>query len=570
MEDSQLYPDLLRAYFDSTEDAIFVLCDEMKLITCNKMTELWLGHSEQELTEHNQRTPITELFGKDYDKAKFTTSFNTALLGTPVSFETYIHPSTGQERWLELKLAKVNIEVGDMVIVVARDISETKKYLAMINYQSHYDELTGLPNRTSTIKYLDAYQHSLSGATPQLTLFVLGLDRFKEINQTLGQKHGDQILLEMSQRLQRVIVPSASEFLGRLGGDTFVIAMPNIDLAQARLSAQIISQVISQPLKTVDGKISISASIGISALTTPLEDSRQLIQLAEAAMYTAKSEKLGVSIYTSETSGATAERLKLVTELREALKTSQIKPFYQPIINMHTAEIHVEVLARWQHPVHDYISPDIFIAVAEDSKTINKLTSKIMEQALRECAPVLKNKTVESLSLNISPYCLSNTRLSTELIGYLKKYRIDASAITLELTESAMMSNLSATHTTMQALHKFGLTFSIDDFGTGYSSLSKLKQMPLKEIKIDKSFITDIENSRNDAAITNAAIQMAHGLGLDVIAEGIANENIWYMLKDMGCDFGQGFWVAKPMPIKDLLVWLAEHYDSSNTSLYKG
>jgi diguanylate cyclase len=570
MEDSQFYSDLLRAYFDSAEDAIFVLCDEMKFITCNKMTESWLGHSELELTAHNQRVPITQLLGSNYDKKQFTDSFKSALLGTPVSFETYIHPKAGQKRWLELKLAKVNIEDGDMVIVVARDISERKKYLAMINYQSHYDELTGLPNRTSTIKYLDAYQHGSSGTAPQLILFVLDLDRFKEINQTLGQKLGDQILLEISQRLQRIIEPSASEFLGRLGGDAFVIAMPNIDMKQARLTSQIIIQVISQPLKTVDGKISISASIGITALTSPLADSRQLIQHAEAAMYIAKSEKLGVSIYNSETPNATAERLKLVSELRKALKTSQVKPFYQPIINMNTAEIHVEALARWQHPVHDYISPDIFIAAAEDSKTINKLTSRIMDQALRECAPLLNDKSIESLSLNISPYCLSNPRLSSEIIGYLKKYHIDTSAVTLELTESAMMSNLSATHTTMQSLHKFGLSFSIDDFGTGYSSLSKLKQMPLKEIKIDKSFIMDIENSKNDAAITNAAIQMAHGLGLDVIAEGIENENIWYMLKDMGCDFGQGFWMAKPMPIKDLLDWLTEHNDRSNTSLYKG
>jgi diguanylate cyclase (GGDEF)-like protein/PAS domain S-box-containing protein len=545
----------MRAYFDSTDDAIFVLCDEMKFLTCNRTTEQWLGISEQQLTLHNQRTPITQLLGKDYDAAKFSAFFSNALRGESISFETRICPQQGEDRWVDINISRVDIEAGDMVIAVARDISERKKHLATIEYQSHYDALTGLPSRNSIIEFLQQHQMKLGTDAYDLVLFALDLDRFKEINEILGHQTGDQILQEISRRLQRITDTSAGEVLARLGGDEFALAIPAIDLAQARVIAQTIRQLVSQPINIESGKISLDCGIGIATLPGHTEDSGQLIQLAEAAMYTAKSEKLGVSLYNPEVSQTSTERLQLVTDLREALKLGHIRPYYQPIVNMHTDAVHVEALARWLHPQLGYVSPEAFIHLAEETGMINKLTSQILESAFMECASLLKQQTIESLSVNISAYCLSNSKLPAEVKSYLEKYRIDASTITLELTESAIMSSLSTAKSTVQALHELGLSFSIDDFGTGYSSLSKLKQMTLKELKIDKSFILDIDRNEDDAAITNASIQMAHGLGLDVVAEGIESEATWNRLKQMGCDYGQGYWISRPMPIDQLLGW---------------
>jgi EAL domain-containing protein (putative c-di-GMP-specific phosphodiesterase class I) len=327
-----------------------------------------------------------------------------------------------------------------------------------------------------------------------------------------------------------------------------------------------IRQIVSQPFIVEARKLSLDCAIGIAAMPTHTDDSSKLIQFAEAAMYTAKSQKIGVSTYNAELSDSSSERLQLVTDLRESLKKNQIKAYYQPIINMQTKTLHAEVLARWSHPQRGDIAPDVFIPLAEETGSIHKLTSKILESALRNCAAVLNQHLIESLSINISPYCLTNPKLPAEIQTYLEKYSINPGSITLEITESAIMSNLPATQKNIDALHALGLAFSIDDFGTGYSSLSKLKLMPLKELKIDKSFIVDIVKNENDSAITNAAIQMAHGLGLDVVAEGIEDENIWNRLQQMGCDYGQGYWIARPMPVNDFISWLRDHHSLLESS----
>ena len=558
-DDAQFYLELLRAYFDSTQDAIFVLCDEMKFLTCNKTTEKWLGRTEQELTEHNQRIPITRLLGEHYDEQKFSAFFRNTLRGRSVSFESHIDPAEGKERWIDINLSRVDIEDGNMVIAVARDISERKLHLATIQYQNYYDELTGLPNRNTFLNYLDKQQNSTSRIDPRLVLFVLDIDQFKEINKSLGHKNGDFILQEVARRLTRVTDNASGEFLARLGGDDFVIAFPDLDLSKSHITAQMIRQIISRPINLDSGKISLHCAVGIAGMPEHTGDCNQLLQLAEAAMYSAKIEKIGIDIYNPETADTSSERLSLITDLRDALKNNQIKPYYQPILNMQTGAVHLEVLARWEHAEQGFIPPEKFISLAEETGNINRLTSGIMHTALQECSGILNAHLIESLSVNISPYCLSNSKLPAEIRGYLDEFRIAAGMITLEITESVIMSSMPKTRKTLEGLEALGLAFSIDDFGTGYSSLSKLKLMPLKELKIDKSFVIDIHTNDNDSAITNAAIQMAHGLGLNVVAEGIESEITWKRLQQMGCDYGQGFWIARPMPIDNLLLWLDQH-----------
>ena len=556
-EDGQFYTELLRAYFDSTNDAIFVLCDEMKFLVCNKMTERWLGATEQQLTQHKKRIPITRLLGENFDTTKFSKSFQDALNGQSASLEIIIRPDKGDERWVEINLTKVDIANGDMVIAVARDISERKKHLSTINYQAHYDTLTDLPNRTTFIKYLH-------GMHSDLVLFILDLDRFKIINESLGQQVGDSILREVAQRLQRNTDETAGELSARFGGDMFAIVIPDLELSLAPAVAQSIRQQILQPVTLEAGKVSLDCAIGIASSAEHGSDINELIKLAEVAMYKAKSERLGINIYTSDTLLSSADNLQLVNDLRDALEAGDIRPFYQPIVNMHDEVIHVEALARWKHPVQGYIPPDKFIYIAEESGLINRLTSRILQTSITECSEIVNKHVIEGLSINLSSYCLSNTALPAEIEACLKKNQVPANAITLELTESSAMSTTSVSQNTIQDLHELGLAFSIDDFGTGYSSLAKLKQMTVKELKIDKSFVMDISNNEGDVAISYASIQMAHGLGINVVAEGIEDEATWLKLREMGCDYGQGFWIAKPMPYDNLLTWLQHRQTTSD------
>ncbi len=550
--DAQFYSELMRAYFDSTDDAIFVLCDEMKFLACNRATERWLGRSEQDLTRHNQRRPITELLGEDYDAERFSACFRRALKGESVSFETCIRPDPALKRWVEINISRVNIEAGRMVIAVARDISERKKHLATIDYQQHFDALTELPCRNSLIEHLDNYPQD-SGQS--LTLFALDLDRFKEINESLGQQLGDSILQEVARRLQRLTDSAEGDFLARLGGDEFALATPGITMRQAYAIAHRIHKAIAKPFAIDNGRIGIDCGIGIAVWPRHADHPGQLIQCAEAAMYTAKSEKAGMCVYDASVSQTSAQRLQLVSDLREAINAAAIRPHYQPIVSMRDKTIHVEALARWRHPQQGYVSLEAFIHLAEETGMIGVLTSQIINAAFQECAGLLNSGAIASLSVNISAYCLSNTLLVSEIRNGLKKHHIKPASITLELTESAIMSTLPDARATLDDLHNLGVNFSIDDFGTGYSSLSKLKQMTLKELKIDKSFIMDLLNNENDVAITRATIDMAHALGLQVVAEGIENQATWRRLQAMGCDYGQGFWLCEPMPIDALRLW---------------
>ncbi|MCK4706590.1 MAG: EAL domain-containing protein [Gammaproteobacteria bacterium] len=560
-DDMQFYSELLRAYFDSTNDAIFVLCDEMKFLSCNKTTQKWLGLSEQELTLHNNRIPITELFGYTNYVETFTKSFDQAVKGKDICIETYIIPKNGEARWIEISMTKVDIEAGDMVIAVARDISERKKHLAIIEHQAYYDSLTGLPNKQALTTYIqDRAKENITDENP-LTLFCLDLDKFKEVNESLGQGIGDAILQEISAKLKHISDSNMGEMLARMGGDEFALVIPNINLIDANNIAKKIKSIITSPISIASSHIVLDCSIGIVSYPTHTSNSKILIQLGEATMYSAKSNHTGISIYDPEIARMTSQRIQMVADLRYALKNNHIKPHYQPIININNPEIvHIETLARWETPSHDFVSAEIFIRLAEENNLINDLTTQIINQSIAECSSIINDKTINKLSINISPYCLTSKKLSETIKSALDKNSVPADKITFEITESAMMSTLSNTKEIIKKIHRLGIDFSIDDFGTGHSALFKLKQLPLTELKIDKTFIQDIINNSDDAAITHASIQMAHSLDLYVLAEGIEDEAIWNILKKFGCDYGQGFWLAKPMPIHELKLWL-ENFD---------
>lgn len=556
-DEAQFYSDLLRAFFDSANDAIFVLCDEMKFIICNKMTQQWLGFSENELTDHKKRIPITDLLGNPNSVDFFKSSFKRALASEDVFFETRIRPRNGKERWIELSMKRVDIEEGDMVIVVGRDITQRKKNMETIEHKSNYDQLTNLPNRIYLSRLIHADTKSFYNEKNLLTLLNIDIDRFKEINESFGHQAGDAVLQKIVHRLNRIIDFSSNELLARVEGDEFVLILPGIEIDKAQAVAIKIKNIISEPISIGENKISIDCSIGIANFPEHTQDKNDLMQYAESAMYTAKANKQGVGVYDPTVDKITTARHQLITDLRDAINTNQIIPYYQPIININKPDvIRVEVLARWPHKNQGFISPEIFIPLAEEVAMINKLTSNILSKSIEECSDFLKSGAIKKLSVNFSAYCMTDSKFIDEINSLLVKYSIPSEKIIFEITESVMMSNFDVAEKIINELHQSGITFAIDDFGTGYSSLLKLKQLPLSELKIDKSFIMEMIDNDNDAAISKASIQMAHALGLEVVAEGIENKATWDLLFSMGCDYGQGFWMAKPMPIKELIGWL--------------
>jgi len=556
-DEKQFYAELLRAFFDSTNDAIFVLCDEMKFITCNKMTQKWLGYTEDELTQHNKRRPITELFGNPNAIKYFASFFDRTLNNEDTIFETMINPENGNQRWIEVSMKRVDIEAGDMIIAVARDITERKKNIATIEYKTNYDQLTNLPNRRYLFNSLLSKSSPLSTSQNGITLLSIDIDRFKEINVSLGQEVGDSVLQKTALRLNKIIDHAENELLVRLEGDEFIIMLPNTDTEKAHDIAAMIKQLISKPLSINSNIIIIDCSIGIANYPQHTSDKSKLIEYVESAMYYAKANNLGIDIYNPEIQKKSSDRLQLITDLRKALYNNQITPYYQPIININKPnEIRVETLARWKHKTQGFISPDIFIQLAEEVGIINDLTSKIINYSITECSDLLNKNIITKLSINISAYCMTNTDIIDELITALAKSKVSAKSIVLEITESAMMSSLEITNTIIKKLYQSGITFAIDDFGTGYSSLAYLKKLPVDELKIDYSFIIGLCTNDNDAIIVRSTIDLAHNLGLHVVAEGVENQDILDMLEILGCDTAQGFHIGHPMPAQDLEAWL--------------
>ncbi|MCW8854539.1 MAG: bifunctional diguanylate cyclase/phosphodiesterase [Gammaproteobacteria bacterium] len=555
--DAEFYSELLRAYFDSANDGIFVLCDEMKFLTCNKKIQSWLGVSEDQLTLHKQRIPITELLGNNHTTELFNIYFPRALLGKNVSFEARLHPENGEERWVEINMTRVNIENGDMVIAIARDISERKKDLATIKYKTYYDELTDLPNWKFLNQELATISSAKTNTSKQTSLITIDLDRFKEINETLGQDIGDHILQEIATRLSRITDLTTKELLIRLVGDKFALLLPDIKLNKARAIAETMKSIVAKPVDINNNNISLSCSVGIASYPEHTSDITNLINLAEAAMHSAKTYKLGIAVYDKNHFHTSSEHLHMISDLRKAIHNKQITTLYQPIINLRNPEnIRVEALARWNHKTFGYISPETFIILAEETDLINSLTSQIMQQAISESAELIHSNNIDNLSINLSPHCLGNQYLGQEIKNLLILYKIDAEKITLEMTESAIMSDISIALNNINILNDIGIKMAVDDFGTGHSSLYKLKQLPLSELKIDRLFISDIATNKDDLAITTATIQMSHSLGLEVVAEGIESREVFEIVKKLDCDYAQGFWISKPLPINKLTSWL--------------
>ncbi len=421
-------------------------------------------------------------------------------------------------------------------------------------YSSTHDALTGLPNRSL---FYDRVEQAILSANHQnkaLSLLLLEVENYKEIYDTLGRNSSDLLIKQVSSRLQGAV--KHFENVARLEGNTFSLLVHN-EYEVIEHVAQSIQLSMQTPFVVEKSQAAVHTSIGIVYFPMHGDDVDTLVQRAGVALYMARNSKEGYAIYDPSFDKHSPHRLTLMSELRHAIRKNELTLYYQAKISIKSNTIYgVEALVRWNHPIHGFIAPDEFIPMAERTRTIQEVTAWVTRQAFTDCAQWHKDGLNLKVSINLSAKDLHDPELPDLIAGLQAATRIQPEWIMLEITESSIMTDPEQALETIQRLHGMGYQLSIDDFGTGYSSLAYLKQMPLAELKIDRSFVKDLLTTESDAVIVNATINLAHNLGLNVVAEGVEDSEIMLKLKDYNCDIAQGYYLNKPQSVDDFNAWL--------------
>lgn len=424
--------------------------------------------------------------------------------------------------------------------------NKLEKLNSQISYQALHDPLTGLANRTLVIERLQQAIEYAARNNKRLAVFILDLNNFKDINDTLGHPEGDIILKQVAERIPPVL--RNSDTIGRLGGDEFAVVLPDIDQSHAIEVAKKITRELIPGFELKSHIIDINASIGVAIYPEHGEDHTSLIRHADVAMYEGKRNGSNICLYNPKFDVHTPGRLALMADLRQAIEEDRLQLHYQPQYDLNNDQVYgVEALLRWEHDIRGFIPPDQFIYIAENSSLIQPLTFWVLNRAFKQWSEWKKDGIELDLSINISARNINNPKLADKLSDLIELYNIDKNRIKLEITESAIMSTPTTVLKLMNHEKLKGIRFSIDDFGTGYSSLSYLKRLPVHEVKIDKSFVHQMDSNDDDASIVNSVIDLAHNLGHKVVAEGVETENVMKMLKLRGCDSVQGYLLSRPV-----------------------
>ena len=431
--------------------------------------------------------------------------------------------------------------------------------------QALHDALTQLPNRTLLTDRLQQAIRISARERKSFALVAVDLDLFKEINDTLGHHAGDMVLQEVANRTQRAL--RNSDTVARMGGDEFAVLLLNIpDQATAEGLTRRIFQAIRDPMILEGQTFEISASMGIAMYSEHGTTAEELTQHADVAMYVAKRNKSNVVIYDAKLKSSGLDSVLRKADLRRALSSGELLLHYQPKFDLNSGAVTgVETLVRWQHPQHGLIFPDNFIPLAETSGLIKLLTEEVLKLALRQCRQWLDSGTPLAVAVNISAIDLQDPSLPTKVSDLLRETQVPATMLELEVTETAIMTDPLRAKENITRLSEMGIQISIDDFGTGYSSMAYLKKLLVAKIKIDKSFVMDMNQNNNDAVIVRSTIDLGHNLGLKVVAEGVEDQQSWDRLKALGCDAAQGYHMSKPLSVEQFNVWYENRSGSKRT-----
>ncbi|WP_440974722.1 putative bifunctional diguanylate cyclase/phosphodiesterase [Pseudomonas koreensis] len=496
----------------------------------------------------------------DEDLQRVSQHFCAARAGATQRFEAQLRDENQQLLTMDISNLPIMVN-GEIVGVfgIARDISAQKHFERELSFNASHDRLTGLLNRVSLEERLVLDCQKSRRRNRRLAVMCIDLDGFKSINDSIGHFFGDQVLIEVAQRMTKQV--RLGDTIVRMGGDEFIVLLPDLLRDEDAVPvAERMMASIARPYCIQGIDLHVSASVGITLSDGHIEQPMQLIQQADMAMYKAKQKgRNNFQWYTSDLNQRVCEHASLRNDLQKAIETQSFQLHYQPQIDARTGRVvGIEALLRWNHLKKGFISPAVFVPVAEDSGQIIPLSLWVLDTACAQLRQLGEQGiTGISMAVNISPIHFQRGQFVECIQAVLNRYELSAGQLELEITESLLLHNVEQAIDTLHQLKALGVRIALDDFGTGYSSLSYLKRLPIDKIKIDRSFIRDIATDHHDAAITQGIISMAHHLSLRVVAEGVETKSQIDFLKGSRCDIFQGYYFAKPMPSADLEAFIS-------------
>jgi diguanylate cyclase (GGDEF)-like protein len=448
--------------------------------------------------------------------------------------------------------------------IVARASTRLRRQAAENEYLALHDPLTELPNRTLFHDRAGQAIRAARRARTRVALMILDLDRFKEVNDTLGHYNGDLLLKKIGPRLRSALRESDS--IARLGGDEFGVLLPAVKNEDDAVAvAEKVRQALRKPVVINGITLDLAATIGIAVFPEHGSDVETLVQRADVAMYLGKEDHTGCELYLPERDEYSPERLALVAELRRAIDEGELVLHYQPKAELQSGRVvGVEALVRWQHPERGLLFPDEFVPLAERTGLIKELTLSVLEAALRQLRAWQANGLELSVSVNLSARDLLDLELPETVERLLRTYDLRPDRLELEITESVILADPMRARLVLDRLSAMGVELAIDDFGSGYSSLAHLKRLPVKQIKIDRSFVMNMERDENDAVIVRSTIDLGRNLGLRVVAEGVESEAVWTDLARLDCDLAQGYFLSRPICGQALSDWVSGRADAAS------
>ncbi|MBM7062840.1 EAL domain-containing protein [Pseudomonas sp. UL073] len=459
-----------------------------------------------------------------------------------------------QEFDCDLRATVFHWQQRSLLLLVFNDITEHKRYVAEQEYLASHDQLTRLPNRYWLVRHIE--QRVARAPQGLFAVLLLDMNRFKEVNDTLGHQHGDEVLQELGRRLGDWLV-AHDAVIARLGGDEMAIVSTDMrdEIAVGQL-CQGVSEVLRQPLSVGGIQLELSASIGVACYPEHADNAGDLLRCADIAMYQAKHGRRDYLLYHRSGDNYTPERLALHTQLGRAIREGGLFLHYQPKVRLADEQVvGFEALLRWQHPEKGLISPAEFIPLAESTELIHPLTHWVLDEALRQSREWSERGLGTRLAINISANNLRNPHFVGELQSLLSQHQVAAELIELEVTEGTLLVDPEQALRSLQAIRDLGVTLSIDDFGTGYSSLAYLKRLPVQVLKIDRTFVSAMIHNQSDAMIVQSTVALGHNFAMQVVAEGVEDAETAAALVRLGCDIAQGYHFGRPMPAEQVISW---------------
>lgn len=561
----------LRTMLESVIDGVILIDEQGTILLCNHVIESLFGYHTSELIGRNISMLMNrnQRFEHDGYIKNFLKTGKAKIIG--IGREV-----TGQRRDtttfpLELGVSHFSLDGRRYFVGTMRDVTqrrENENEIKLRNQQlqsvnrrleqlAMHDHLTGLPNRSLFLKKLQNCLHSADLTDQSLILLMLDLDNFKEINDTLGHNIGDELLKRVSQRLRNVL--RTSDPLARLGGDEFGIILMRATPEGAAIVANNILQSLEPLFEVEKHQLSVKASIGISIYREHGDNEASLLKNADVAMYEAKRNHVGYAFYDATSDNHNPDNLSLLSQLRRALTNDELQLYYQPKIDLlHSKSSGVEALLRWPHKEKGMIPPDVFIPLAEQGGLIKPLTYWVIDTALAQYSAWQKFGLTINIAVNLSAKNLDDSDLPNLLREKLEKWIVPPQNLVLEITETSIISDPAKALDVLTRLDDMGITLSIDDYGTGYSSLAYIKKLPVDEIKIDRSFVANINVNKDDAVIVKSTIDLAHSLGMRVVSEGVEDKETVEHLRALNCDYVQGYYYSRPLPVAETTAWFQQ------------